>query len=387
MEQKKKILYIITKSNWGGAQRYVYDLTTKLPKEDFEVVVVVGVMGTLTDKLNEQGIRTISIPFLGRDVSPIKDIASFIELWKIFRAEQPDIIHLNSAKASGLGALAGRLTGVPKIIFTAHGWAFNENRPYIARLLIKIISWATIILCHQTIAVSDNVAQSMRSIKARKKMIVIKNGIEQIDFFERDEARGFMSSRVGANIPPGAFLAGTIAELHPNKGLEYAIEALAKLVPKNPNLYYIILGNGQEKKHLRALIERYKLHHRVYLAGFVKDAARYLKALDLFILPSTTEALGYALLEAGLAELPVIATRVGGNPEIITDKETGVLVPSQDSQRLARAIEQMIKEPQQRMDFGVALHRKVLNDFTLDRSISQTISLYRASVDKQCVYT
>lgn len=374
--QKIKILFVITKSNFGGAQKYVYDLAVNLPKDKFEVVVVAGAPGILINKLSGQEIRTIAIPSLGRDVSLFKDITSFIELWKIFRAEQPDIIHLNSAKASTLGALAGRLLGVPKIIFTAHGWAFNENRPYVARLLIKIISWATVILCHQTIAVSDNVMRCMHWIGTQKKMIVIRNGIEQIDFLERGEARKFLSALIHAKIPPDAFLIGTIAELHPSKGLEYAIETLAKLIPKNPYLYYIILGDGQEKEHLDALIKRPKMEDRVYLAGFVKDAARYLKALDLFILPSTTEALGYVLLEAGLAKLPIVATAVGGIPEIVENGVNGLLVPPRNPQKLAQAIEQITKEPQQGMDFGRALNNKVMNNFTLDRVITQTISLY-----------
>lgn len=373
---KVKILFIITKSNFGGAQKYVYDLATRLPKEDFEVAVVVGMPGILTDKLSEQRIRVITIPSLLRDVNPLKDLTSFGELWKIFRAERPDIIHLNSAKASGLGALAGRIAGVPKIIFTTHGWAFNENRSSISRLLIKIFSWITVILCHKTIAVSDNVSQSMRSLGVGRKISVIRNGIEQIDFLERAEARKFMGTLLHIEIPPDGFCAGTIAELHPSKGLEYAIKAFAELTPKNPNLYYIILGDGQEKERLNALIERYGIHNRVYLAGFVKDAARYLKALDVFILPSITESFGYVLLEAGLAKLPVIATTVGGIPEIIENGKTGILVSPQSPQEIIQAIKKIIEEPQQRIDLGRALNHKVMNDFTIDRVITRTISLY-----------
>lgn len=379
---KKKILFVITKSNFGGAQKYVYDLATKLPQKDFEVVVAVGTTGTLTNKLHEQGIRVIAIPSLERDVSPLKDFASFIKLWKIFRAERPDVVHLNSAKVSGLGALAGRLVGVPacagrpKIIFTAHGWAFNENRSYLSRLLIKILSWITVMLCHKTIAVSESVSRDMRWMGTERKITVIKNGIEQIDFFEKAKARACIGKLIHTEIPPDAFLAGTIAELHPSKGLEYAVEAFAHLAKKNPNLYYVIFGGGQEKEHLHTLIERHKLHNRIYLAGFVKDAARYLKALDVFILPSTTEAFGYVLPEAGLAGLPVIATAVGGIPEIIDDEKTGLLVSPRNPRELARAIEQIIKEPQKRKDFGMALNHKVMDDFTLNREISQTISLY-----------
>ncbi|MBI3634228.1 MAG: glycosyltransferase [Candidatus Yonathbacteria bacterium] len=181
--RKNKILFVITKSNFGGAQKYVYDLATNLPKDKFEVAVVVGRAGILTDKLREQGIHVINIFSLTRDVSLLKDFKSFVELWRIFRAERPNIIHLNSAKASGLGALAARLCCIslrpktyhltPTIIFTAHGWAFNEDRPYMARFFIKIISWITVLLCHKTIAVSDSISRNMRWVGAQQKITVI----------------------------------------------------------------------------------------------------------------------------------------------------------------------------------------------------------------------
>ncbi|MBI3634227.1 MAG: glycosyltransferase [Candidatus Yonathbacteria bacterium] len=155
------------------------------------------------------------------------------------------------------------------------------------------------------------------------------------------------------------------------------MEAFAKLVPENKNLYYVILGDGQEKEHLTALIERHKLHHRVFLAGFVKDAARYLKALDLFVLPSTTEAIGYVLLEAGLAGLPVVATAVGGIPEIIEDEKGGLLIPPRNNEALFHTIEQMMENPEQRNNFGRILNNTVINNFTIDRMVAETITLYK----------
>ena len=139
-EEKLKILFIITKSNFGGAQRYVYDIATHLPKDKFEATVALGGSGVLKDKLEATGIRTIALPDLERDISVVKEWRAFVNIFKAIKETEPDIVHLNSSKAGALGALAARLYNLflklskrdlqlgIKIIFTAHGWAFKEKR-------------------------------------------------------------------------------------------------------------------------------------------------------------------------------------------------------------------------------------------------------------------
>src|SRR3989338_9863030 len=136
-ERKRKILYVITKGNWGGSQRYLFDMATSLPKNKFDVKVAIGEGGLLKERLLENGIKVISIPALQRDISVMKEIRSFVSLYKIFRTSpRPDVVHLNSSKASALGALAARIAGVPRIVFTAHGWPFKEDRPWVIKWLI-----------------------------------------------------------------------------------------------------------------------------------------------------------------------------------------------------------------------------------------------------------
>ncbi|NIT73939.1 glycosyltransferase family 4 protein, partial [candidate division KSB1 bacterium] len=143
--QKKKVLYVITKSNFGGAQRYVYDLATNLPRAQYDVSVAAGGSGELIARLNEHHIPVITIERLGRDIRLLNEIVVFLKLVALFRRTRPDVVHLNSSKIGGLGALAARIynmlpKGNPlkaesyklkaKIIFTAHGWAFNEPRSH-----------------------------------------------------------------------------------------------------------------------------------------------------------------------------------------------------------------------------------------------------------------
>lgn len=374
---KTKVIFVITKSNFGGAQKYVYDLATNLPKDRFDVVVALGGSGILTQKLQKQNIRVIPILSLMRDVHVTNDLSAFFELQSIFRSEKPDIVHLNSTKAGGVGALAARLARVPKIIFTAHGWAFNEERPEWQRLIIKFFSWIMVVLSHETIAISDAVKNDAKNWPfVSDKISVIKNGINEPGFFSRSEARTFIKSKMSVEIPENAFIIGTIAELHKSKGLQYAVEAFAKLIPDNPLLYYVILGGGEEKERLESLVELHKLQGHVFLLGFVDDAARFLPAFDVFLLPSVTEGLALVLLETGFAKLPAIASRVGGIPEVIENEKTGLLVPPRNPDAIASAIMKLFKSQPIRSALGAALHEKTLRDFSFTRVMTETTDLY-----------
>ena len=373
---KTKVLFVITKSNFGGAQKYVYDLATSLPHETFEVAVALGGHGILKDKLLNAHIRTTSIPFLARDVNPFGDIKTFFELVRLFRTERPHVLHLNSSKVGIMGGLAARLAGIPCIIFTVHGWAFNENRSVASRLIIKTLSWVTVLLTHKTIAVSDALARDMNWIGTASKMQVIKNGIHTQEHHSRDEAREFLSNVSGNAFPKDAFIFGTIAELHPNKGLSYAIHAFARIASQNPNSFYVIVGDGQDEATLRTLIAEKKLTNRVFLLGFLEHAASYLKAFDCFVLPSLTEALGYVLLEAGNAELPVIASNVGGISEIIIDMKTGLLADSKNIDSLENMMQEMLTSATHGSELAQALHAKVRHEYDFSRMLSQTINLY-----------
>lgn len=376
--RKTRVLFVITKSNFGGAQKYVYDLATGLPQDRFEVVVALGGSGSLIQKLHERHVRILPIFSLTRDINITSDLFSFFELWLIFHREKPAVVHLNSAKASGIGALAARFARVPKIIFTAHGWAFNEERSFLQRIVIKFFSWITVLLSHKTIAVSEAVHKDTRNwLFIQKKVVTIHNGVGSADFLSQEEARPLLFARTEAQIPRDSLIVGTIAELHKSKGLSYAIEAIAILAQKNPSLFYFILGAGEEQRKLASLIKQHDLQERVFLLGFVENAANYLKAFDIFVLPSIKEGLPYVLLEAGLAGLPVVASRVGGIPEIIDDGKTGFLVPPRNKNALSEALRLIIDSPDMRKSFCVALKEKVTDDFSLKTMTSKTAVLYK----------
>lgn len=380
---KSKILFVITKSNLGGAQKYVYDLATSLPQEQFDISVVCGGNGPLVELLHTAGIRVVSIKTLKRDINILGDIASFFELITIFKREKPHIVHVNSSKVGGLGALAGRIARVPRVIFTCHGWAFNEERSLISLLLIRFVSWITVMLCHKTIAVSNrDFLDGNKMLFSNNKMVLVHNGIRVPDFKSKDVARATLfavAKLSGIDIPKNSLLFGAIGELHKNKGYEYMLEAFA-IARKSRNFPYrlIIMGEGEEKEHLKKLIKKLDLETDVALLGYVKNAPMFLPAFDAFTLTSIKEGLPYVVIEAGFAGLPVVATNVGGVKEIIEDMKSGILVQSRKSDDIAQGLLLLAKDPEKAKICGQALKEKVTRDFSIEKMVEKTIKVYES---------
>lgn len=387
MEQKPKILYIITKGHFGGAQRYVYDLAMHLHQAGMhEVAVAVGVNGELVEQLRKRGIRTILISSLGRDISFSNDLAAFKEIFALIRAERPDIIHLNSSKVGFLGALAARLCQLlprasrtdARIIFTAHGWAFTEDRPRVSRAVIKFLQWITVLLSHQTIAVSLHTKLEILSMPfMEKKIAVIYNGVRDIEFLPRAAARNEILQKHA--IPEKALWFGTIAELHRNKGLSYALRAMAKLkeiIGTSARLIYVVIGEGEERAALQTLAGELNIQENIFLIGEYQNAARYLHAFDVFLFPSIKEGMPYALLEAGKASLPVIATKVGGIPEILLSPECGLLCEPKNSDAIADAFLRLSSNAETRKQLSTILNKKIASRHSHDVMLAATTRLY-----------
>lgn len=380
-DKKLKILYLITKSNFGGAQKYVYDLATSLPKDRFDVVVGFGEGKTLEEKLERAGIRTVRIQSLVRNINIVGEFKVFWELIKIYRAEKPDIIHLNSSKIGGLGGLAGRLFGHSKIIFTGHAWAFNEERSSISKIIIGFLHWITVALCHMTIAVSEKTARQIKAFPGiSKKIAVIHNGIEKDTFLSKEDARAFLVSqnpdlKKASEKHPDAIWIGTTSELHKVKGLDYMLAGFSLIRKKFPEIFFVILGEGDERKNLEKIIAT-DAPDNAFLLGFIKDGKQYIKAFDIFTLTSRSEGFPYSILEAGQASLPTIASHVGGIPEIIDDMHSGILVNSYHPAEIERAITYLLENPEKREVFGKNLSQKVSTSFSVENMVRKTIDLY-----------
>jgi glycosyltransferase involved in cell wall biosynthesis len=379
-KHKKKLLFLITKSNWGGAQRYVFDLATTLSPKEFDVVVAAGGKGDLITHLHAQNIRTCTLSRMQNTLSIVSLIGATIETIRLLRSERPDVLHVNSSIAGFVGAVAGRCTGTRKIIFTAHGWAFNEDRSKAQKNIFKFFHWLTVLLSHNTIAVSSAIVAQMDWPWVQKKMTVINPGRTITDFISKSEARGILETKT---IDAIANLSehhtdvwiGTIAELHPIKQLNRAIDSIASISRTSPKVRYVIIGAGECKERLQQQVRDLGIEEHVFFTGSLYEASRFLKAFDIFVLPSASEAFGYVLLEAGLAHVPVVATNTGGITDMITHNQTGLLVPVHDTLALTNALQTLLKNKTLRNELADANQINALTR-TVENMTKQTASLY-----------
>lgn len=408
-------MYIITKSNWGGAGRYVYDMATHVPKDAFEPVVALGGSGVLKQKLEAEGVETLTIPDLERDIGIIKEIKALRNIFKIIKEVKPDVIHLNSSKVGILGALAARLYNIyiflwellnptrpnvpesarygrepstlnpSRIVFTAHGWAFKEKRSLMVKKIIGYISWLTIALCHVTIVVSkDDRKKVGKFVFVQQKIKLVHNGIGPQAFMERAAARKILAEKAGWPALGQRLWIGSIAELHKNKGIDYALKAFGELTKRSPEnaeesseVAYIIIGEGEERKNLESSVAQEKLKGKAALIGEYRNASTLLRAFDIFLLPSLKEGLPYALLEAGAAGLPAIATNVGGVSEIIDDMKSGIVIKEKRQKEITEALAFLVTHDEKRKEFGDRLAKTVMENFTLERMVKETVDVYK----------
>ncbi len=216
--------------------------------------------------------------------------------------------------------------------------------------------------------------QAVRWPSVAGKTRLIYNGVEIIDFFTREEARDELAKILGQSrdIWSGVTVIGSIGELTKNKGYEYAIPAIQHI----PNCIYIIIGTGYDKQQLEIMSLTKDTGEKIFFTGFVADASRYMKAFDIFLLPSLKEGVPYVLLEAGLANLPVISSSVGGIPEIIQGNVNGILINSKSIVDMEETLTTLIHNPELQRSFGTNLEQTVKTKFSLEAMIEKTSKMY-----------
>jgi len=208
------------------------------------------------------------------------------------------------------------------------------------------------------------------------KIKVIYNGLD-FSTLQPRSTRSEVRQRIG--LPESAMVVGTVARLHPVKGHQVLLEAASSLEAAYPDLYFLLVGDGPLRAEIEQQISELGLRDRVLLTGFYPEVADIYPALDLFCLPSLMEGMGLVLLEAMHFGLPVVASRVGGIPELVTDGETGLLVPAGDSKALSIALQKLLGDTDLRQNLGQRGQAQVPN-FTVDKMVREVEKVYNALV-------
>ncbi len=367
-----KILYIITQADGGGAQKYVLSLA-----KHFRGSIAAGQESQkLFKDAKALGLETFPLRFLKRNINPFWDILALFELIALAKKINPDIIHLNSSKAGFTGSFLKPFVKA-KIIFTAHGFVFKEPRafplPLVAMLLEKLASkFRDYIIC---VSNSDRNSALTHKLISEDKISTIHNGLEAINFLNKQEARKKLKLR------ENEFIIGSLSGFYKTKGLDILIEAISLMSRETLRISkFILVGDGPELLSLKLKIKNLELDDIISTPGKIDSASTYLKAFDLFALPSRKEGFPFALLEAMQAGLPIVASNAGGNHEALGD--AGMLVKPADPPTLADAIEILVSDEDVRQTLAKkALERSSI--FTEEKMLGETKKIYELVSQKK----
>jgi glycosyltransferase involved in cell wall biosynthesis len=353
--EKIKIIQLIPALGLGGAERVVVDLCKNLDKEKFAVKV--ACLKSPGESAGDLIAAGIPVELVGGHGWPIA--LSFFKLIKFLKKEKPDIVHTHLFGADFYGRLAARLAGVKIIVSTEHNLNFAEG------FLKKIAKSLSGRLADEVVAVSQAVKQYLikKEGMPEKKISVIYNGVAEKKFSY--PGRDYAAT--------GVLTIGSVGRLVRQKGFDFLIKALSR-VPGDWQC--LIAGGGRERKKLAELIKLLSLENKVKLIGWEKNTPEFLKKLDIFVLPSRWEGLGIVILEAGASGLPVIASRVDGIKELISDGQDGLLFAGGDDAELAEKIKFLLANPEERKRLGENLRQKVVANFNADKMAAEYERLY-----------
>ena len=399
-----KVCHIVTQTHFGGAQKYACDIANSLGN-DFDITIAFG-QGQKEDLqkyINNPNIKFKKLQFLTRNINMFKDKLAFYEIFFFCRKNKFDVLHLHSSKAGFIGAIAGRLANIKKIVYTVHGWVFKENLSNIKKHFYIFLEKFSAKFKDKIICVSKNDYELAlkNKIATEKKLKLIYNGIKtDTKFLGKQEAKNFIFQLIKKQNPSissdfdlsslevesnkainksidlneNTKIIGTISNLYKNKGINYLISAAKKLNEKYTDLIFIVIGSGPKRKNLENLISKNNLNN-FYLLGNIPQASKYLKALDIFTLTSIKEGLPYTVLEALEAEISIIISNLDSNKEVIENNQNGLVFEAKNTKDLVYKIQTLINNP----SFAEKLKNNTKNSlskFDFNEFISKIKNIY-----------
>jgi glycosyltransferase involved in cell wall biosynthesis len=363
--QAVRVVEVLATGTNGGAQEHLYSLLTRIDRSRYDVSVVSLSPGSAVRKLQREGIAVTVIDDPD-DAIAVGALAAHLALVR------PDVIHNHMYRAELVGTRAAIALGVlglriPYIVSTVHSSRVRsaEDREQLRRLTPHM---------DQLIAVSRAMEQKIvEEGRALAPVRLIYNGVD-LERYEHQEPCCTLRDEYG--MEPGSQIVGVVARLEPEKGHPTLLEAWPRVLQKVPGAYLLVVGEGTRRAELEQLARDLRIAHRVVFTGRRDDVPAVTAALDVAVLPSYREAQGLTILEAMALSRPVVASNVGGIPEVIQDGATGLLVPPRDPEALAAAIVRILTDHPLADTLARAGHDLVHDRFCLELMVKEIEAIY-----------
>lgn len=374
---KIKILHVVRPAA-GGIKSHLLSLIKSADGELFEVMVACP-PGMFNNEDLRPGTAIFPINIKGQ-ISPFIDLSVIIKLVKVLKSQNIDIVHVHGYKAGLLGRIAARLAGTKVVFLTVHNFVFGSGgkRPRFKEMLLNTVNSVLDRNTQCIIAVSQELKRDIivrRKISEARilgaKIVTVNNGIDVKQY--RSSGNLNILSQLG--IPPGQ-LVGTVARLAPQKGIEYFVRAAAMVSMVKKETYFIVVGDGPLRERLEEEAKALNLKGKLFFIGQREDVPNILPLLEMLVIPSVMEGFGLVALEAMAASRPVVASRVGGLPEVVEDGVTGLLVPPGNAEALGAAILKLLGDEEKAREMGRKGYKRVQERFSIEIMARQMQDLY-----------
>ncbi|MFQ7000886.1 MAG: glycosyltransferase family 4 protein [Clostridium sp.] len=318
---KKRIMYIAQSP--CGVEKYLQMFFKYIDKKKYESILIAPL--EYSKEVYVQMVDNFEQVNMVRNIKFKEDLNAIVKIRKLIKKYNPDIIYLHSSKAGALGRIAN-IGLKKKVIYNPHGWSFNMKVSKLKKRIYIIIEKILAPFCDKIIAISEAEKESALSKKicSKDKICVIFNGI---DVEEYDKKKQFyVHNKENLNIPKEKFIIGMVGRITKQKASDTFIKVAYEVKKKINNAYFIIVGDGEDRKELIKLINKLKLTNDVLITGWIEDPYKYIETFDIAMLLSRWEGFGLAIAEYMIAEKPIIATNVDAIPNLIDNQENGILV-------------------------------------------------------------
>ena len=380
-KSKVKIARVIARLNIGGPSIHVVNLNQGLSSDRFESILVTGSLnpgeGSMLDYAQEKGVQPLAIPeMVGEASFRPRDLKALLEIYRILRAESPQIVHTHTAKAGFLGRLAARMAGVPVIVHTYHGHVLNGYYGPAKSWLLKMMERGLARITDRLVAVSALVKEDLMAyrIASPEKISVIPLGFDLEPFLDCRSLKGQFRSELG--LGSDIRLVGILGRIVPIKNHRLFLESAARIVDQDSTVRFVIVGDGILKVEMEGYAQELRIFEQVIFTGWRRDLPRIYADLDVLVVSSDNEGTPVSAIEAMACGCPVVATRVGGLPDVVQNHETGYLVPPKQPQALAAAMLELIRDSKKAELMGQLGQQFVKGRFSVDRLVSDIENLY-----------